>query len=95
MRKSPKWMVLLDDRILEFLKEEGPHSPSQIAEDGRIPYGAQHVGNRCRKLAEHGLVRKVGKGTYLITDLGEQYLEGETDVSELNGNGEDKASAGT
>jgi predicted transcriptional regulator len=70
-------MVLLDERILEFLQEEGPHTPSKIAEDSRIPYGAQHVGNRCRKLAENGFARNIGNGVYTITERGERYLEGD------------------
>jgi predicted transcriptional regulator len=76
-------MVLLDDRILELLSEEGPRSPKEIADDTRIPYGNTYVGQRCRKLRDHGLTRSVGRGTYLITDLGEQYLRGEAPLDEL------------
>lgn len=75
-------MVLLDDRILELLEEEGFMTPSEIADDDRIPYSAQHVGDRCRKLAEHGLVENVGNGVYRITERGEQYLEGELNMAE-------------
>ncbi len=76
MRVSPRWMVLLDDRILEFISEEGPLTPSKIASDERIPYGSQHVGNRCRRLAESGLLKNIGNGVYVLTDRGEDYLEG-------------------
>jgi predicted transcriptional regulator len=76
-------MVLLDDRILELLSEEGPHSPKEIADDQRIPYGTTYVGQRCRKLRDHGLARSVGRGTYLISDLGERYLRGEAPLTEL------------
>jgi predicted transcriptional regulator len=75
-------MILLDDRILEFLSEEGPHSPSKIAQDDRIFYGSQHVGNRCRKLAKYGLVRNVGNGVYNITDVGGRYLAGDVVFSD-------------
>lgn len=83
MRRSGKWMVLVDDRILEFLREEGPHAPSKIADDDRIPWGRQHVGNRCRVLENHRFVRNVGNGVYRITGDGEKYLDGKLDAAEL------------
>lgn len=83
MRVSPRWMVLLDDRILELISEEGPLTPSKIASDSRIPYGSQHVGNRCRELAENGLLKNVGNGVYVLTDRGEDYLQGERVFEDL------------
>lgn len=83
MRQSAKWMVLADDRILEFLREEGPHAPSRIAADERIPWGRQHVGNRCRELEHRGLTRNIGNGVYTITEDGERYLDGELDAKGL------------
>ena len=77
-------MVLVDDRILEFLSEEGPHAPSKIAEDERLPWGRQHIGNRCRELEQYGLVRNIGNGVYTTTNEGEQYLKEEFDVSKLD-----------
>ena len=82
MRKSGRWMVLLDDRILEFLVEAGFSTPSEIAEDEHIHYSAQHVGDRCRKMAEHGLVENVGNGVYRITERGERYLAEELNTAE-------------
>lgn len=77
MRLSPRWMVLLDDRILEFSREEGAHPPSQIARDERIRYGDAYVNLRCLELAEHGLLENHGNGVYEITDRGKRYLDGE------------------
>lgn len=88
MRISGKWMVLLDDRILEFLQEEGPKIPSKIANDDRIHYGDQYVGDRCRKLSEYGLLENIGNGVYVITEQGKQYLAGDLDASELEAPGE-------
>jgi len=87
MRQSGKWMVLLDDRILELISEDdqGFMSPSDIAEDNRILHSSTHVGRRCKKLAEHGLLQSVGRGVYTITSEGESYLEGEYNAAE-NGN---------
>lgn len=89
MRQSGKWMVLLDDRILELISEDeqGFMSPSEIAEDGRILHSSTHVGRRCKKLAEHGLLNSVGRGVYTITSDGEKYLKGEHNAAE-NGNAE-------
>ena len=77
-------MTIADERILEFLAEEGPHSPSRIAEDERVHFTAEYVGRRCRKLAAYGLTRNIGNGVYQITEEGEQYLAGELDASELH-----------
>ena len=89
MRKSGKWMVLLDERILELLSEEENEfmSPSDIADHKRIPYSSQHVGRRCKKLAAHGLLKPVARGVYTITEEGEAYLGGEYNAAE-SGNAE-------
>lgn len=89
MRKSGKWMVLLDDRILELLSEEENEfmGPSDIASHEGIPYSSNHVARRCRKLAEHGLLQSVGRGVYTITDKGLAYLDEEYNVAE-SGNAE-------
>ena len=88
-------MVLLDDRILELLDEEEDAfmTPSEIADDKRIPYSSQHVGRRCKKLEEHGLIQSVSKGVYRITERGREYLEGEYYAGE--GNGEQVSSEST
>ncbi|TKX47999.1 MarR family transcriptional regulator [Halorubrum sp. ASP121] len=87
MRKSGKWMVLLDERILELFAESEDEfmSPSEIAENPRVPYSSQYVGQRCRKLAKHGLLLSVGNGIYKVTDEGLAYLESEYNAAE-NGN---------
>jgi predicted transcriptional regulator len=84
MRKSGKWMVLLDERILELLEEDedGFLRPSEIAEDRRIDYTPQYIGRRCKELAEHGLIQEVSQSVYRITSEGEAYLEGEYDATE-------------
>ena len=83
MRLSSRWMVLLDDRILEFLREEGAHPPSQIARDERIRYGEKHVGNRCLELAQHDFLENLGNGVYQITDRGKEYLDGEYNAAAI------------
>ncbi len=89
MRLSADWMTIADERILEFLREAGPHSPSRIAADDRVRFVPQYVGQRCRKLASYGLTRNIGNGVYQITDCGEQYLDGELDAGTLEQQRED------
>ena len=82
-------MVLLDERILELLSEEENEymSPSDIADHNGIPYSSQHIGRRCKKLAEHGLLNPVGRGIYTITDEGLAYLREEYNAAD-SGNAE-------
>jgi predicted transcriptional regulator len=76
-------MSIADERILEFLREEGPRQPKQIASDERVHFSGQYVGQRCRTLAPYGLIQNLGNGVYTITEKGEQYLDEELDVREL------------
>lgn len=82
MRLSAEWMSLADDRILEFLREEGPRSPSRMAEDDRLRFSRSHINRRCKRLTEEGLTENLGNGVYSITQKGERYLDGEEDLKE-------------
>lgn len=75
-------MVLADDRILEYIREEDSGSPKAMADSGYVRYSRQYVHQRCKKLTEHGLLDHLGNGVYVITDRGERYLDGEIDTSE-------------
>jgi predicted transcriptional regulator len=83
MRRSAEWMTIADERILEFLEEEGPHLPSKMEEDDRLYFSDQYIGRRCRTLAEYGLVQNLGNGVYSITEEGRQYLSGDLDVKRI------------
>lgn len=84
MRLVADWMTLADDRILEYLSEEGPTPPSKMANDDRMRFSAEYIGRRCREnLVPNGLVQNLGNGVYSITDEGEEYLKGSLDASEL------------
>ena len=76
MRHSGKWMTSLDDRILEFLHENKPATPTKMTTKASLPYSRQHVDRRCKKLNEEGLLESLGNGVYMITEDGEAYLEG-------------------
>ena len=88
MRKHADWMVEVDERILEFLFEEGNRLPSvirdQISEKGvAMDYTGNYIGDRCRLLANAGLLLNVGGGNYSITEEGEAFLDGDLDAGEL------------
>lgn len=84
MRYSARWMTIADERILEHLAETETDTPKSMAESGRVRFSRQYIGERCRKLTEHGLLQHLGNGVYRITDQGEQYLEGDLDAADLD-----------
>lgn len=90
-------MTAADDRILEFVYEEGPKTPTKIANDGRVRFSRTYINTRCKKLAENGLLVHYGNGVYQITEKGQQYLSGDFDVEKMEevdeGNSERRASA--
>ena len=81
MRESADWMTPSDDRILELIREYGNLTPTAI-EDFGGPV-RQHASRRCAKLAKYGLLKRVHRGLYGITDEGRAYLDEELDASEL------------
>lgn len=82
MRKRANWMTQLDDEILELLdSSELVLSPSIIAFN--INRSREGVADRIAMLTDYGLVEKVERGKYQITQEGKQYLQCELDVSKL------------
>ncbi|MEF8825271.1 MAG: PhiH1 repressor [Halapricum sp.] len=43
----------------------------------------QYASERCSKLAEYGLLKRIYRGLYGITDAGKGYLDENLDASEL------------
>lgn len=83
MRYSADWMTIADERILEYLSETETSTPKKMADSGDVRFSRQYIGERCRKLAEYGLVQHLGNGVYRITDEGDEYLDGDLDAAEL------------
>lgn len=83
MRKSGSWMTIWDDRILEYIEEEGSASPSELEKSGYLRISKSQISRRLRKLAEYGMLNHLGNGVYVITQKGEDYLEGDLDAGEL------------
>lgn len=80
-------MTAADDRILEFLLNEGnqPIVATPAVVEMNVDYQRTHVNNRLRKLRDAGLVEYYDeeRAAYQITDLGRAYLAGEIDADEL------------
>lgn len=87
VRKPGDWMSpKADDRILETIREMGNMTPLALSRDGeqpRLDMGRTWASERCRVLTRYGLLRKLDRGLYAITDEGIAYLEGELDAREL------------
>lgn len=90
MRLSADWMTMADDRILEYLAEEGTTTPKRMANDDRMRFSRSYVNARCTELAKRSFVLNLGNGVYQITYRGQQYLDGELDAVEV----EEPAEAG-
>jgi predicted transcriptional regulator len=75
-------MVLADDRILEYIREKDAAGSTEMAESDYVRYSQSYISRRSKELVEHGLLREVGNGAYLITERGKRYLDGEIDTSE-------------
>ncbi|WP_176450698.1 helix-turn-helix domain-containing protein [Halorubrum ezzemoulense] len=73
-------MSIWDDRILELLSDEGPQTPSKLAQEDHIHVGASNISRRLSKLADHDLVDPLGNGVYQITRKGRIYLVGGLDA---------------
>ncbi|WP_226038913.1 hypothetical protein [Natrinema sp. DC36] len=76
-----EWMEPADKPILEFLQSEDAFEPNQIDDEGIAP--ARYAAYRCREMTKYGLLTKRMPGVYEVSELGERYLEGALDPSEL------------
>jgi len=80
MRRSGEWMVLADERILEYIREEESGAPKEMADSGYVRFSRQYISRRCKELVDNGLLKHLGNGVYIITDAGEAYLDEEYDA---------------
>lgn len=86
MRQPADWMRPMDDRILEVLQTAGiTLSPAIIAYN--LEMSREAVNRRLAELAERGLVEKIERGRYEIAQIGEQYLDGDLAVEDLEKSG--------
>lgn len=81
------WISEVDAAVLELLAESGLSLPPAAVEANiSAESSPTHVGRRCRKLSEAGLLEKMEgrRGYYHITDLGRDVLGGELTNDEIN-----------
>ncbi|ELZ09553.1 hypothetical protein [Natrialba aegyptia] len=77
------WMDPADEPILELMSQDEFFMPDQM-EDEKI-CRSPHAAYRCRELTKRDLLTKHAPGMYDITELGEQFLAGEVDPTEISG----------
>jgi len=95
MRKSGSWMTIWDDRILEIASNEDSVRAPELEDSGYFPISRSQISRRLRSLRDHGMLKDLGGGVYMITELGEEYLDGEVNAEEIEEveNGESGAAA--
>jgi len=76
-----EWMNPVDERILEAIEHEGNLTP--LALDDLDVTSKSHGSDRLSLLARYGLVERVSRGLYRITDEGRDFLDGNLDASKL------------
>ena len=81
MRQRAEWWVLTDDMILEYLRDEGTGTPKVLSD--ALGKSQGYINQRLSTLADYGLVTKVARGVYQLSEQGEQYLDEDLDVSQL------------
>jgi len=81
MREPADWMVAVDDRILELVNEFGNLTPRAIDEFGAT--SSDHASRRAGMLVKAGLLYRITRGLYGITEEGVAYLNEELDASTL------------
>ncbi len=86
-------MTIWDDRILEYIRDNESASPSELDNTGYLRVSRSQISRRMRSLRDHGLLRHLGNGVYVITDEGEAYLDEELDADELEDLSGDKSKA--
>ncbi|WP_276301981.1 hypothetical protein [Halorussus lipolyticus] len=82
MSEQADWMRPEDDHLLALLRAERKDTFNTIAE--QLPLAREEVADRCRTLADHGLVEHLGSDIYTISPLGREYLDGEVEASDLH-----------
>lgn len=82
MKRSGAWMTIWDDRILAYARNMDSVTPAKLDETGFFPISRVQISRRLKKLAEHGLLKPLGNGVYVITERGEGYLDGEISTRE-------------
>lgn len=81
VRQRAEWMRPIDERILETLCDEGNMTPRAL--DDFDVTSKSHASDRLSKLAKYGLVERISRGLYRLTDEGEAFLDEDLNASTL------------
>lgn len=76
-------MTVWDDRLLEYANENDSVSAAEVKDLEHIRISRSQISRRLRKLADHGLLKDLGNGVFVITADGEAYLNEELDAADL------------
>ena len=79
-RKSDWWVEQVDERILEYLDDEGWATPSIMAAERGFSASEGRIADRCEMLVYAGFAAPMHAETYEITQWGLLYLNGEVDA---------------
>jgi len=81
VRQRADWMRPVDERILETMRDEGNLTPRAVADFDVT--SQSHASDRLSTLSKYGMVKRISRGLYRLTDEGEAFLNEELDASEL------------
>jgi hypothetical protein len=82
LKRLPSWMHVADPRLL--LAMDGRDQPTSLGALRRSqPYPLVYLRQRCERLAAEGLVQPVFDDRYRLRDLGQEFLNGEVAVEDL------------
>lgn len=81
VRQRADWMRPVDERILETMRDEGNLTPRAVS-DFEVT-SQSHASDRLSELASYGLVERISRGLYRLTDDGEAFLDEDLDAAEL------------
>ncbi|WP_236035426.1 hypothetical protein [Haloarcula rubra] len=73
-------MNQVDERIMEWIRENGFASPGILARERGFSVSSGHIRDRCKWLQYAGLVAPIGGDLYDLTTEGILYLKGELDA---------------
>ncbi|QLH84985.1 PhiH1 repressor [Halosimplex pelagicum] len=75
-------MTQADEAILETMRDEGNMTPQALDDTFDVTV-ANYARDRLSMMTTAGLVEKIGRGLYRLTDEGEAFLDEELDASTL------------
>jgi len=72
----------VDEHIMEVMRDEGNMTPQALDEFDVA--AANYARDRLSELTRYGLVERLSRGLYRLTDEGRSFLDEELDASDLS-----------